>query len=465
MHQVILVTIDTLRADHVGSYGYGRAVSPVLDRLAAESTTLEWALSPISYTGPAHFSLMTSRYPSFHSVQFHNGRLPSTDCHDVTLAEILQRAGYATGAFVGASVLSRRNIHPMGKGFKTYDERMTHHESTRDVEYRRWAADTNAAALAWIRDHRSEPFFCWIHYMDVHGPYEAPQPYSEQFAGEVSGIKSLVLEAVPDGRSGGIPEYQLLNAVRAPDGRVLDYERNYNYYTARYDGGIRYVDSCLGALIEDLKILGLYDDLFLVVTSDHGEALGENDVFFFHSLTVSMDQIRVPVIMRFPHQSRHGHHPVYRPGWIPVQVSTIDIAPTILDFLARGGLRAQGISLLPLIRGQGIESLSRRVIFSETETQVSAIDSECQLLLGRGLPSPQQFPFFHPDAPSSNVMLNYRSGIRTLGSEDRRLRLEYLARDFSERGREAVSSCPTLPGQHEDEQKMLAHLRALGYVS
>ncbi|HVP57079.1 MAG TPA: sulfatase, partial [bacterium] len=335
MNQILLVTIDTLRADRLGCSGWHRATSPALDRLAAESVTFDWALSPASYTGPAHYSLMTARYPSFHGVQFRNCRLALDRCDDTTLAQVLAKAGYATGAFVSASVLGLRNLRPMAKGFHTYDDRMTRHESNRPAELRRLAADTNAAALAWIQKHRTEPFFCWIHLMDIHGPYEAPEPRGGQFLGEVMGKEPWVLEAVKDGELGGIPEYQLLNILRAPDGSVLDYERNYNYYAARYDGGIRYVDACFGQLLDELGRLGIYDQLLVVVTSDHGEALGENGVFFFHSLTVSMDQIRVPLLVRLPESMLSGasRPRVREDAPIGVQVSTLDIAPTLLDFL------------------------------------------------------------------------------------------------------------------------------------
>jgi arylsulfatase A-like enzyme len=399
-------------------------------------------------------------------VQFFNGRLQADNCDDTTLAQVLGKAGYATGAFVSASVLGLRNLRPMARGFETYDDRMTRHESNRAAELRRLAADTNGAALAWIRDHRERPFFCWIHLMDAHGPYEAPEPHGGHFLDEVIGKPPWVLEAVRDGEIGGVPEYQILNVVLAPNGSVVDYERNYNYYAGRYDGGIRYLDACIGNLLGDLRGLGLYDDLLLVVTSDHGEALGENGVFFFHSLTVSMDQIRVPLIVRLPDRIRHG------PSWpggqrgserIAVQVSTLDIAPTILDFLNLEGLKAQGTSLRPLMEGRAGGEFASRVVFSEIETQVSAVDHQRQVLLGRGVPPAKQFPFFHPAAPDSETVTVYRGGAATARDAERPL-LETLAADFARRGRQAAALRPAV-GTGSDDDQLLDRLKALGYVT
>jgi arylsulfatase A-like enzyme len=478
MNQIMLITIDTARADHLGAYGWRRATSPVLDRLAAEGTTFDWALSPCSYTGPAHYSVMTSKYPSFHGVGFRNGRVPSDDCKDTTLAQVLGSAGYATGAFVSASVLGLRNMRPMAKGFDTYDDRMTRHESNRPSELRRLAADTAEAALAWIREHRAEPFFAWVHFMDVHGPYEAPEPHGGQFIGEVLGREPWRLETVRDGEIGGIPEYQILNVIRAPAGSIIDCEHNFDYYAARYDGGIRYVDACIGDLLGGLKHLGVYGNLLLAVTSDHGEALGENGVFFFHSLTVSMDQIRVPLILRLPERlpvalgagssgPLEGEKQRRMPGRVATQVSTLDIAPTLLDLVGLGGLEAQGASLRPLIDGQRDVGLAERVVFSEIETQVAAVDAAEQVLLGRGVPEVKQFPFFHPAAADSETTVSYR-GAPAPRAQRQRPSLEALAADFARQGREAAAQrAPTgTPGEDaEGDAEVASRLKALGYIS
>ncbi|MGQ9811569.1 MAG: sulfatase-like hydrolase/transferase, partial [bacterium] len=311
---------------------------------------------------------------------------------------------------------------------------MTCHESTRESELRRRARETNEAALDWISKHQNQDFFCWIHYMDVHGPYEAPQPYCALFVGEIEGVPSKNLRKVPNGALGGIPEYQILSPT-SEDGKLVGYETNYHYYFARYDGGIAYTDSAIDDLVRALCAMGIYDDLLLIITSDHGEALGENDVYFFHGMTVTMDQIHIPLIMKFPATA------LFNQKIIQTQVSSLDIAPTVLDFYGlppldfseekaivesmkdqgmlheatwgRGEISLGGISLLPIIREESRNQENGRIVFSEIETQVSAINGQTQYLIGRMKSEKREFEFLHPDAPTSESILKYRTGYKT----------------------------------------------------
>ncbi len=458
-HQVILITIDTLRADHLGSSGYHRNTAPALNRLALSGITFSWAFSPTSYTVPSHYSLMTSRYPSFHSVGFHNGRVPVRDCDETTLAETLQTRGFATGAFISSSVLSLRNAPQIGKGFTEFDEAMTHHESTRQVELRRWAMFTNKAALAWIETNRCRDFFCWIHYMDVHGPYEAPQPYCDWFLNEIMGLPEHHLKVVPNGALGGIPKYQLL--TRALATKPVEPQRNFHYYVARYDGGIRYVDAALDDLLAGLRKIGIVDDILLIITSDQGEALGENSAYFFHGLTVTLDQVHVPLIFAFPKLCG------FRPRLVTTQVSLIDLAPTILDWLGlHGPPTYQGRSLLDVARGLNPAHMHNRVIFAETQTQVCAIGPMVQFLLGKGIPEELEFPFYHPDAPTAQAVVSYRDSVsypRESAMQNLRVEVEaYMER--ASRARRTILSRKAGPAEQPDEALIYSHLEALGYV-
>ena len=448
-YQVVLITIDTLRADHLGCYGYRRDTSPTIDRIARDNVMLDWAFSPISFALSSHYSLMTSRYPSFHSIQFRGGGCGLLDAPEPTLADTLSKNGFATGAFISSSVLGAGNAQPMVKGFDVYDEETTHRESGRKGELRRWAKDTNAAAVEWITKHKKDRFFCWVHYMDAHGPYDAPHPFGDHFLRGVEGEPVRKLEAVEDGAIGGIPAYQVLDSRIDGFGNLLSYESNYHCYAARYDGGIRYVDSCVARLIEDLVRLGIYENILLVVTSNHGEALGENDVYFCHGLTVGMDQIRVPLVFRFPEKSG-----VIRTR-LAAHSSLLDVAPTVLDFVGGQMSGAQGVSLLPLFRGDDVHRYDGRVIFSEIQTQLAAMDLQHQILMGRGVPEDLQFPYYHPEAPTQNRVLAYR-GHSDVAPENVFSRLGGLAAEFDTRAREAMKpSGPTpdspLPdGEAED---------------
>ena len=394
---------------------------------------LEWVFSPISFALSSHYSMMTSRYPSFHSVQFRGGGCGSLSAPEPTLADVLSKNGFATGAFISSSVLGAENALPMTKGFEVFDEETTHRESGRRGEMRRWAKDTNRAAVEWIAGHKNDRFFCWVHYMDAHGPYDAPHPFGDHFIKGIEGLPAQNLDAVEDGETGGIPAYQVLNAKRDGFGNLLSYEKNYHCYAARYDGGIRYVDSCVARLIEDLVRLGIYDNVLLIITSNHGEALGENDVYFCHGLTVGLDQIRVPLVFRFPERSG-----TYRMR-LGAHSSLIDIAPTVLDFVGAQIPGVQGVSLLPLFRGDDTHRFDGRVLFAETQTQVAAMDMKHQILMGRGVPDELQFPYYHPEAPGQNRVLAYRGGSGS-APENVFSRLGALAMDYDERARTASRS-------------------------
>lgn len=394
---------------------------------------LNWAFSPVPFALSSHYSIMTSRYPSFHSVQFRNGGCGSVKAAEPTAAEVLSKNGFATGAFVSSSVLGAANALPVTRGFDVYDEEVTHSEHGREGGMRRWAKDTNAAAVDYIARHKADRFFCWLHYMDAHGPYEAPHPFGDHFIKEARDLPARDLEVVEDGATGGIPAYQVLEGRTDGFGNFLSYESDYNSYVARYDGGIRYVDSCVARLIEDLVRLGIYENVLLIITSNHGEALGENDAYFCHGLTVGLDQIRVPLIFRFP--DRSGINPVS----LRAHSSLIDIVPTILDFVGAQMQDAQGVSLLPLCRGDDVHRYDGRILFSEIETQLAAMDLEYQVLMGRGVPEHVQFPYHHPEAPIQNGVTAYR-GRYSAAPENVFSRLGGLAMEFDTRARRASAS-------------------------
>jgi arylsulfatase len=430
-YQIVLITIDTLRADRLGCYGYRRDTSPTIDRIASENVMLEWVFSPNSYALSSHYSLMTSLYPSFHSVGFRGGGCGDLDASEPTAAEVLSRNGFATGAFISSSVLGSASAMPLKRGFEVYDEETTHRESGPNGELRRWAKDTNAAAVDYMARHRKDRFFCWVHYMDAHGPYDAPHPFGDHFLKEAGRLPARSLEVVEDGATGGIPAYQVLDARTDGYGNFLSYESDYNCYAARYDGGIRYVDSCVARLIEDLVRLGIYENVLLVITSNHGEAMGENDVYFCHGLTVGLDQIRVPLILRFPERSGMA------PARLCAHSSLMDVAPTVLDFVGAQMQGAQGVSLMPLVRGDDVHRFDGRVVFSEIQTQLAAMDASHQVLMGRGIPEHLQFPYYHPEAPHQSHVAAYR-GSGDVAPENVFSRLGALAMEFDERAKAAA---------------------------
>ena len=271
---VLLVTIDTLRADHVGCYGAADAETPTLDALAAQGTRFESALAPTPLTLPSHTSILTGLEPPRHGVR-HNGLYRLADGVE-TLAERLRGAGYATGAVIGAAVLSRR--YGLARGFDSYDDALDGSRAAQSGFHERTAEQVTELARAWL-DPPHEPFFLWLHYYDPHLAYRPPSPYAERHS------------------------------------------------ASPYDGEIAYVDHELGRVIDALRSRDLLERTLVVVSADHGESLGEHGERD-HSYTLYDSALRVPLIWRGP--GIDGGRSV------PGVVRSVDIAPTLL---ARLGLR------------------------------------------------------------------------------------------------------------------------------
>ena len=299
---VILITVDTLRADHLGVYGYARNTSPNVDRFAKESLLFRHAFSHANITNPSFSSLMTSHYPHETKVFGNYYLLPPGA---VTMAEILKANGYHTAAI--NSHFSLRRGSGFEQGFDVYDD---HLEDRVEGRKERVAPKTTLAAIRWLEGNHKKKFFLWVHYDDPHGPYAPPLPYNTMFV-ERSTLGKRQLR-VGNGR-GEIPSYQQLGDHRDPA-----------YYVSQYDGEIRFFDQAFGDLIKKIRELGLFDNSLLIFTSDHGEGMGEHDYYFAHGYFLYNTQIHVPLIIRFP-----GRSPEVKEVRYPV--GHVDLLPTILD--------------------------------------------------------------------------------------------------------------------------------------
>lgn len=289
---ILLITVDTLRADHLGVYGYDKVETPNIDRLARNGTRFEQAIAHAPLTLPSHISILTGTLPPTHGVRNNGFRYP--DSGPPTLAEVLRKAGYRTGAFVGAFPLDSR--FGLGRGFEVYDDLYGTRNASRDLTFvERKADDVNAKALSWIESRRGERFFAWIHYFDPHAPYEPPPPYASAYRGH------------------------------------------------EYDGEIAYTDAAIGRLLGRLGDWGLTGRTLIVLTADHGESLGEHEEAT-HGIFIYDATLRVPLVF-----SRAGSVPVGKVVKRPV--GSIDIVPTILAII---GIppppSVQGTSLLPAMK-------------------------------------------------------------------------------------------------------------------
>ena len=292
---VILITVDTLRADRLGCYGDTLAATPHIDALAADGIRFVDVTAHVPLTLPSHSSIMTGVYPPVHGVRDNIGYTLEDD--QVTLAELLKDRGYATGAFVGAFVLDSKT--GIDQGFDhfsdDFDIDLTEPRLVNlgYVEKRGDEVVTNA--LAWLQEHKGGAFLAWIHLFDPHDPYRPPAPFRDRFS-------------------------------RDP-----------------YRGEVAYTDTLIGEIIEWLKREQLYDDALVVFTGDHGEALGEHGEPT-HGLFVYESVLRVPLIMKLPGQSQAG-------TTISEPVQSIDVLPTMLQALRiQKPSIVQGVGLLSLIK-------------------------------------------------------------------------------------------------------------------
>ncbi|MBP1636718.1 MAG: tetratricopeptide repeat protein [Acidobacteria bacterium] len=294
---VLLVTVDTLRADHLGCYGYAGARTPVIDALAARGARFETAIAHAPITGPSHASILTGLTPLRHGVR--NNADYALPASVPTLPDAFRQAGYRTAAFVSGFPLERRFGYD--RGFEAYDDAFPRGTDPRRAPYVERPADmTTRAVLRWLDEHQAspEPWFLWVHYYDPHSPYEPPAEYARAFAGRP------------------------------------------------YDGEIAFVDAQLGLLLRRLDERGLAARTLIVVTSDHGESLGEHGEAT-HGMFVYDATLRVPWVMAGPGI----------PGGrtATVMARGIDVAPTILEYAGRPAAAAiEGRSVRPAIEGRAM---------------------------------------------------------------------------------------------------------------
>ena len=303
---IVVITVDTLRADHLGCYGYKQIKTPNIDTLAADASRFEHAYTPVPVTLPAHTVIFTGTYPMLSGV--HDFSANKLSAQQPTLASVLKEHGYTTGAVIGSAVLDSR--FGLNHGFDFYYDHFDFNrleESNLD-EMERPGNVVADEALAWLSKNYQRKFFLWMHLYDPHYPYRPPAPYNHEYASHL------------------------------------------------YDGEIAFADAQVGRLIRFLKEKNLYQTTLIVLAGDHGESLGEHGEkthgFFIYNAT-----LHVPMIFRVPESKS--------PKLVSASVSLADIMPTILNLL---GLdvpgQVQGQSLLPVLMGKKEEE--PRNLYSES---------------------------------------------------------------------------------------------------
>jgi arylsulfatase A-like enzyme len=328
---VLVVSIDALRADHLGCYGYERPTSPTLDALAARGVVFEDAVSPAPSTLPAHASLLTGRYPARPGT-----RRPGTTvaAGAATLAETLAAHGFRTGAVVNAAALSRRS--GLDRGFESF-------LSVRDRVDSAEPSGVWDAAMMWLTKWRERPFFLFVHTSEVGSDYKAMASYETQFARPYDGIADGTRAQLLAFRGGRVS----LGARDA--GRLVDL----------YDAGIRQTDDGLARFLRMMRRLKVFDATLAVVTSGHGEELLDHGGVL-HGHTLFQELIRVPLILVGPGVPAGRR--------VTETVSLVDVAPTIRRALGLASAAGtDGIDLRASWERAGASGLPARPIFAEAD--------------------------------------------------------------------------------------------------
>lgn len=398
---VILLTIDTLRADRLSAYGATQVSTPHLDRLAQEGTLFENASSTVPFTLPAHTSIMTGLYPPAHGVRENVGY--SVDERDATLAEMMAATGRETAGFVSAFVLDSR--WGIGRGFDHYlDDFDLKGMEANLGSVQRPGQETIASALDWLdgREDKARPFFLWIHLYDPHEPYEPPEPYRSR-------------------------------------------HRN-----RPYDAEVEYTDALVGELRAALEERELFERSIFAVTGDHGEGLGEHGEMF-HGYFVYDSTMHVPLIVRLPDGEGGGRRS-------NAAVSHVDLAPTLLDLLGvESHDQFQGASLAPILAGGTLDE--ERAVYGESFypllhygwAPVRSLRTEKHKFIES--PEPELYDLATDPHEETNRLLDDRPTSREL-----RGRFEALAQDLESSRQPAAETA-------EMDEETLAQLRALGYIA
>jgi arylsulfatase A-like enzyme/cytochrome c-type biogenesis protein CcmH/NrfG len=399
---IILVTLDTTRADHLGCYGHAQAGTPVIDSLATAGVLFSQAATPAPLTLPAHASIMTGLYPTYHGVRLNGTTALGQD--RTTLAEVLAAQGYRTGAFVAAFVVDGR--WGLNQGFGTYDDRFDLGKFKRlDLAaVQRPANEVVDAALQWLDGNKEGPFFAWVHLYDPHSPYEPPEPFRTQYGGQ--GPARL------------------------------------------YDGEIAFADQQVGRLVSWLGEAGLSGRTIVVVAGDHGEGLGSHGEgthgFFLYDYAV-----HVPLIVATPFDELRGVR-------VDDQVSLVDVFPTVLDLA--------GIDRAAPVHGRSlVASMLRRepqqevAAYSESMTPGLQFGWSALRSMRSGrykfieAPRPELYDLQADPGEARNIVADRPAIAAGMGRE--------LARLTEETGRDAPA-----PEAANLDRETMERLAALGYV-
>lgn len=478
---LVLVVLDTLRADHLGLYGYQRDTSPHLDAFARESFVFERAESAAPWTTPSLLSLVTSLYPEAHGARgFPNPRRTSEDV--VTLAEVLKRHGYSTAAFTEGGYA--KGDFGLDQGFDSYPRNPGDDESHDSHLLFPSRLDGNLSrTLSWLREHQEEPFFLFFHTYEPHGPYRAPEEYIRRFRPHYDERKEhervrralerwdrerrvdpadslLVSRHTLHCRLVGLPPLRDKQGfMRANLALGLDLRKAYQsgpflqWLRDIYDAEIAYTDEQMSRLWRFLDEEGLRERTLVLVTSDHGEGLGDHGELQ-HGQVLFDEILRIALILRAPRR-------VGEPRRVPELVRSVDVMPTLLELMGipSADLPMQGRSLLPLLAGERLDllSFSHARAVSEEEDSVHSVRSDRWRLVWDRATGAARLYDLTEDPGETRDVAPANPGVVAL--------LRGALEEQDERNRAVAGQIRPAERPAELDLEMQRELRALGYLT
>lgn len=438
---VILVSLDTLRADHLGCYGYPRETTPNIDELAKDSAVFMNTFASSPWTLPSHVSLMTALNCINHQVYYNNQKI---DPSILTLADVLREKHYFNGAVTGGAFVS--GSFGFNKGFDSYHVRG-------DINVPDQADRIGRASLDWIRRHKDRNFFLFVHTYQIHSPYCAPPPYDRSFLVEDAEFTFFDLK-----------QFRFYQENRFNPPMTEEFKQN---IIDLYDAGILYTDEALiRALIEELKALKIYDNTMVIILSDHGEEFYEHNGWA-HSHSVYNETIKVPLIIKF-FDSEHAGVKIKK------YARLVDVMPTILDALDMDYPKQykDGETLFNLLNNKD-KGDEERIFLAELATdpidgmipKKTAINQGQNKLIMNEEFNPQNLAYFTPPPPELEKFEIYdleadpeekaNFALSDSGLLRRMLKLMEI---------HLVQKCEWTSIETENKDEIREQLRALGYI-
>lgn len=341
---LVFITLDALRPDHLGAYGYKRATSPNIDALAGQGARFTQAISQASWTEPSIVSIVSSVYPKHEGFSTGYGIGPD----DNSIISVLKKNGYRTYFIGNAKPVLTRTLGGQ-RGF--FDVFYNRYMMGPDVALADQLVDT---VMTRVPVRSKEPFFLWLYIYDTHSPYEAGKDFPPAFSVDNLHPK-MDIPINPDDGSLASKHFGIGSIPRF---LARDNITDTRFYIARYDGALKFADAQIGRLLKWLRQKSMLNNTLVVIFADHGESLTEHNLYFSHSYSIYDTLIKVPLIMVYPGK--------IIPGIINQQVQMVDLVPTVLSLLGASSpsLRWEGQTLEPFLTGNSVGA--REYAFAET---------------------------------------------------------------------------------------------------